>query len=57
LTIRIDLAVRRGVLGNLIHAGRAHPLPHLRELARDAALDADVVRRVVACRVAADEHA
>src|SRR5438128_419597 len=44
------------VLGNLINAGRTHPAPGFGDLTRNALLHADVVGRVVAGGVAADEH-
>src|SRR5436190_17061161 len=47
----------RRVLGNLVDAGRTHPLPRLGDLARYALLDPDVRRRVVARRVAGQEDA
>src|SRR3954471_4824435 len=53
----VDVPVLGRVLGDLVDAGRAHPPPRLGERARDAPLDADVVRRVVARRVARDEDA
>src|ERR1700750_2618979 len=53
----VDHALRGGVLGDLIDAGRAHPGPALGHLARHALLDADVRRGVVAGRVAGEEDA
>src|ERR1041384_2092897 len=47
----VDVALLGRVVGDLVHAGRAHPLPGLRHLAGDVGLDPDVVRRVVAGRV------
>src|SRR5438128_4024839 len=52
----IHLAVLRRVLGNLINAGRTHPAPGFGDLTWNAILHADVVGRVVAGGVAADEH-
>src|SRR3954451_19425310 len=52
----VDVALFGRVLGYLVDAGRAHPLPHLGQLTRHVLLDPDVVRGVVAGLVARDEH-
>src|SRR2546423_8147357 len=52
----VDLAVLGSVLGDLVHTGRAHPAPRLGDLARHTFAHANVVGRVVAGRVAGDEH-
>src|SRR5689334_20526745 len=54
---QVDHALRGRVLRDLVDAGRAHPGPALGHLARDALLDADVRRGVVAGRVAGEEDA
>src|SRR6202011_3219419 len=53
----VHVAVLGSVVGNLIDARGAHPAPRFGDLARHALLYANVIRRVVAGRVAADEHA
>src|SRR5215218_1667976 len=53
----VDVARLGRVVGDLVHAGRAHPLPGLGDLARHVLLDPDVVRGVVARGVAGDEDA
>src|SRR3954453_3159487 len=53
----VDGPVFGRVLGDLVDARGAHPAPCLRQLARNALLYPDVVRGVVARRVAADVDA
>jgi hypothetical protein len=43
------------VLTRLVHLGRAHPGPHLGDVARYASLDADVIRLIVARAVTGGE--
>src|SRR4051794_14971332 len=50
----VDLALLGRILGDLVDGGGTHPDPRLGDLARHLLLYADVVRRVVARRVAGD---
>src|SRR5215217_2708178 len=60
LAVELAVAVRlRGLellVGHLVDLRRAHVLPHQGDLERNLVLDAYVVRRVVAGRVACGEH-